>query len=134
MHHFKAFDMINLQYEIKVWKKILNKATNDKNQHPPPLFSTLRLFLILFVCGYFWTILVIYEHLWTLKHLNPYKNIHLAIRNIPYKNSKTCYVLENSTSCEILKVTSDLAKKFARKMFDKCYMPLRTKTSLRQFI
>ena len=48
MHHFKAFDMINLQYEIKVWKKILNKATNDKNQHPPPLFSTLRLFLILF--------------------------------------------------------------------------------------
>ena len=45
MHHFKAFDMINLQYEIKVWKKILNKATNDKNQHPPPLFSTLRLFL-----------------------------------------------------------------------------------------
>ena len=49
MHHFKAFDMINLQYEIKVWKKILNKATNDKNQHPPPLFSTLRLFLILFV-------------------------------------------------------------------------------------
>ena len=48
MHHFKAFAMINLQYEIKVWKKILNKATNDKNQHPPPLFSTLRLFLILF--------------------------------------------------------------------------------------
>ena len=45
MHHFKAFDMINLQYEIKVWKKILNKATNDKNQHPPPLFSTLRLLL-----------------------------------------------------------------------------------------
>ena len=31
MHHFKAFDMINLQYEIKIWKKILNEATNDKN-------------------------------------------------------------------------------------------------------
>ena len=48
MHHFKAFDMINLQYEIKIWKKILNKATIDKKQHPPPLLSTLRLFLILF--------------------------------------------------------------------------------------
>ena len=31
MHHFKAFDEINLQYEIKVWEKILNKATNGKN-------------------------------------------------------------------------------------------------------
>ena len=30
MHHFKAFDMINLQYEIRIWKKILNKATSDK--------------------------------------------------------------------------------------------------------
>ena len=44
MHHIKAFDMINLQYKIKVWKKNLNKATVDKNLHPPPLFSTLRLF------------------------------------------------------------------------------------------
>ena len=26
MHHFKAFDMINLQYEIKILEKILNKA------------------------------------------------------------------------------------------------------------
>jgi hypothetical protein len=31
MPHFKAFDMINLQYEIRIWQKILNKATNDKN-------------------------------------------------------------------------------------------------------
>ena len=28
--HFKAYGMINLQYEIKIWKTILNKATNDK--------------------------------------------------------------------------------------------------------
>ena len=48
MYHFKAFDMMNLQYEIKIWKKMLNKAKNDKKQHPPPLLSTLRLFLILF--------------------------------------------------------------------------------------
>ena len=32
MPHFKAFDMMNLEYEIKIWKKMLNKATNDKNQ------------------------------------------------------------------------------------------------------
>ena len=31
MHYFKAFDMINLQCKIKIWKKNLNKATNDKN-------------------------------------------------------------------------------------------------------
>ena len=31
MHHFKAIYMINLQYEIKIWKTILDKATNDKN-------------------------------------------------------------------------------------------------------
>ena len=29
MHHFKAFDLINLQYEIRIWQKIINKATND---------------------------------------------------------------------------------------------------------
>jgi hypothetical protein len=31
MHHFNSFDMINLQYEIKFDKKIVNKATTDKN-------------------------------------------------------------------------------------------------------
>ena len=31
MHHFEAFDMLNLQHEIRIWLKILNKATNDKN-------------------------------------------------------------------------------------------------------
>jgi hypothetical protein len=30
MPHFKAFGMINLQYEIRIWKNFLNKATNDK--------------------------------------------------------------------------------------------------------
>ena len=30
MPHFKAFSMINLQYEIRLWQKILDKATNDK--------------------------------------------------------------------------------------------------------
>ena len=49
MPHFKAFDMMNMQYEIRICQKILNKATNDKTQHPPPLLSTLPLFLILFV-------------------------------------------------------------------------------------
>ena len=48
MHHFKAFDLMNMQYETRICQKILNKATNDKNQHPPPLLSTLPLFLILF--------------------------------------------------------------------------------------
>ena len=32
MLRFKASVMINLQYEIRIWLKILNKATNDKNQ------------------------------------------------------------------------------------------------------
>ena len=27
----KAFDMIDLKYEIRIWQNILNKATNDKN-------------------------------------------------------------------------------------------------------
>ena len=45
---------MNLQYELKIWKKILNKATNDKKQNPPPLLSTLRLFLILFACWKPW--------------------------------------------------------------------------------
>ena len=27
----KAFGMINLQYEMKIWQKILSKATNNKN-------------------------------------------------------------------------------------------------------
>ena len=31
MPHFKAFFMKNLKYEIRIWYKILNKATNDKN-------------------------------------------------------------------------------------------------------
>ena len=31
MPHFKTFGIINLQYEISIWQKILNKATNDKN-------------------------------------------------------------------------------------------------------
>ena len=31
MPHFKAFCMMNLQYEIRIWYKILNKTTNDKN-------------------------------------------------------------------------------------------------------
>ena len=30
MPHFKAFGMINLQYEIRIWWNIPNKATNDK--------------------------------------------------------------------------------------------------------
>ena len=48
MPHFKAFDQMNMQYQIRICCKILNKAINDKNQHPPPLLSTLPLFLILF--------------------------------------------------------------------------------------
>ena len=32
MPHFKAFGMINFQYEIRIWYKILNKATNGKKQ------------------------------------------------------------------------------------------------------
>ena len=51
MPHFKALELMSMQYEIRICQKILKKATNDKNQHPPPLFSTLRLFLILF--GYY---------------------------------------------------------------------------------
>ena len=39
MYHFKDFDMMNLQYEIKIWKKMLNKTTNDKKLHPPPPFE-----------------------------------------------------------------------------------------------
>ena len=36
MSHFKAFDMINLQYEIRIWKKILinpqmTKTSKDNN-------------------------------------------------------------------------------------------------------
>ena len=31
MPHFKVFGTMNLQYEIRIWQKILNKATNDKN-------------------------------------------------------------------------------------------------------
>ena len=31
MPHFKAFGMINLQYEIIIWQEILNKAKNDNN-------------------------------------------------------------------------------------------------------
>ena len=48
MYHFKAFDMIKLRYEIKIWKKMLNKATNDKKiasappfEHTAPLPYTL---------------------------------------------------------------------------------------------
>jgi hypothetical protein len=32
MPHFKAFDMMNLQYEIRIWYKLLNKATNDQTK------------------------------------------------------------------------------------------------------
>ena len=39
MYHFKAFDMMNLQYEIKIWKKMLNKATNDKKVASAPPFE-----------------------------------------------------------------------------------------------
>ena len=39
MPHFKAFDLMNMQYEIRICQKILNKATNDKNQHPPLPFE-----------------------------------------------------------------------------------------------
>ena len=46
MPHFKAFGMINFQYEIRIQYKILNKATKDKNQHLPPLLSTMRLLLM----------------------------------------------------------------------------------------
>ena len=31
MPHYKAFGMINFQYEKRIGKKILNKAANDKN-------------------------------------------------------------------------------------------------------
>ena len=48
MHHFKGFDMINLQYEMKIWKKLLIKPQMTKNSISPPLVSTLRLFIILF--------------------------------------------------------------------------------------
>ena len=30
MHPFKAFDMMNLQYEIKIWKKFLIKPQMTK--------------------------------------------------------------------------------------------------------
>ena len=53
MTHFKAFNMMNMQYEIKIWEKILNKATNDKNQHPPPPFEhTAPLTFTLWECVY----------------------------------------------------------------------------------
>ena len=29
--NFNAFDLMNMQYEIRICQKILNKATNDKN-------------------------------------------------------------------------------------------------------
>ena len=30
MHHVKALGMINLQYEIVIWQKILNESTSEK--------------------------------------------------------------------------------------------------------
>ena len=30
--HFKAFGMIKLQFEVRIWYEILNKATNDNNK------------------------------------------------------------------------------------------------------
>ena len=52
MPHFKAFDMMDMQYEVSIYQKIINNATNDKNYHQPPILSTLRLFLILFAFDY----------------------------------------------------------------------------------
>ena len=49
MHHFKAFDMINLLYE-----KILNKAKNDKSKHPL-LFWAHCVSCLCFLCNdIFW--------------------------------------------------------------------------------
>ena len=36
MHHLKAFDMINLQYEIKFDKKLLTKPQLTKTRTGPP--------------------------------------------------------------------------------------------------
>jgi hypothetical protein len=46
MPHFKAFAMINLQYEFG--KKFLMKPQMTKTSIPPRLLSTLRLLLMLF--------------------------------------------------------------------------------------
>ena len=76
MPHFKAFDLMNMQYEIRICQKILNKATNDKNQHAPPLLSTLPLFLILFACK-----------LLTGWSIN-YKSVNQFRLNLPQPNGK----------------------------------------------
>ena len=50
MYHFKAFDMMNLQYEIKIWKKMLNKAKNDKLQTASlPYTLWVKIVIALFV-------------------------------------------------------------------------------------
>ena len=39
MPHFKDFDLMNMQYEIRISQKIVNKATNDKKLASAPTFE-----------------------------------------------------------------------------------------------